>query len=250
MKIFGYIVALLSVLVISGCASDDVLTVSDLTVEDLESKMAAKVDASGNYRKSKSFIFRQAIKTPQFLDDDLESMVETKMVLPDKFRMTTLQDNEPVQIICSNGRKAWMADTASKKLRNIEGERLQQLLTLSKLAIPAFGYRNIFKQVEIFRCSNDDGEFYLLKCVGNNQNTFNIYVDASEFLLRRMSGRMKVGGGHLEYDSRIKSYGLYNGVMIPKVTETRQNGLKQVVEVMSYELDPEISPQEFLPPVF
>ncbi|MBE6392009.1 MAG: hypothetical protein E7042_07440 [Lentisphaerae bacterium] len=250
MKMFCYLAGLFCVLIMSGCASSDVLTVSDLTVEELESKMAAKVDASGNYRKSKSFIFRQTIKTPQFLDDDIENMVETKMVLPDKFRITTLQDNEPVQIICSNGSKAWLADTASKKLRNIEGEKLQQLLTLSKLAIPAFGYRNIFKKVEIFRCSNDDGEFYLLKCVGNNENTFNIYVDASDFLLRRMSGRMKLGVGHLEYDSRIKSYGLYNGVMIPKVTETRQNGLKQVVEVISYELDPVINQLEFLPPVF
>ena len=247
---FLYITGLLSLFLISGCASDDVLTASDLTVEELENKMAARVDASGNYRKSKSFIFRQAIKTPQFLDDDLESMVETKMMLPDKFRMTTLQDNEPVQIICSNGSKAWMADTASKKLNNIEGEKLQQLLTLSKLALPACGYRNIFKNVEIFRCSNDDGEFYLLKCTGNNENTFRIYVDASDFLLRRMSGRMKVGSGYLNYDSRIKSYGIYDGVMIPKVTETRQNGLKQVVEVISYKLNPEIPVQEFLPPVF
>ena len=250
MKIFCYIVALLSVLVISGCASDDVLTVSDLTVEDLESKMAAKVDASGNYRKSKSFIFRQAIKTPQFLDDDLESMVETKMVLPDKFRMTTLQDNEPVQIICANGDRAWMADTSDKKLKAISGEQYQQLLTLSKLAIPAFGYRNIFKNIEIFRCSNDDGEFYLLKCTGNNGNIFHLYVDATDFLLRRMTGKMKVGHGELNYDSRITSYVLSDGVMIPKITESIQNGQKQIVELVTYELNPAVSELDFMPPVF
>ena len=237
-------------LLAAGCASQDILTPSDLTVEVLESKMAAKIDASGNYKNSKSFLFRQTVKIPQFLDDDLESMVETKMVLPDKFRMTTLQDNEPVQIICSNGSKAWMADTSSKKLRVIEGEKLQQLLTLSKLAIPAFGYRNIFKDVEVFRCSNDDGEFYLLKCTGRNGNTFRIYVDPVDFLLRRMAGRMKVGSGYLDYDSRIKSYGLYNGVMIPKVTETVQNGQKQIVELVAYELNPEIPELEFMPPVF
>lgn len=237
-------------LLAAGCASQDILTPSDLTVEVLESKMAAKIDASGNYKNSKSFLFRQTVKIPQFLDDDLESMVETKMVLPDKFRITTLKDNEPVQIICSNGSKAWMADASGKKLRVIEGEKLQQLLTLSKLAIPAFGYRNIFKSVEIFRCSNEEGEFYLLKCTGANGNTFKIYVDPADFLLRRMSGKMKVGSGYLDYDSRIKSYGLYNGVMIPRVTETVQNGQKQIVELVNYELNPDIPELEFLPPVF
>lgn len=250
MKIFYHLAVCCAILIVAGCASNDVLTTSDLTVEALERKMAAAVDAGGNYRKSKSFIFRQLVKIPLFLDDAQESMVETKMVLPDKFRITTLKDNEPVQIICSNGSTAWMADTSSRKLRKIEGEKLQQLSTMSKLAIPAFGYRNIFQNVEIFRCSNDDGEFYLLKCTGKNGNSFQIYVDANEFLLRRMTGRMKVGAGYLDYDSRIKSYGRYSGVLIPKVTETRQNGQKQIVELMTYELNPDIPDEEFLPPVF
>lgn len=238
--------------VFAGCASldDDSISESDLSVEALEARMAEKVDPTGAYRSSKSFVFRQTIRIPQFLDDDIETMVETKMLLPDKFRITTLQDNEPVQIICSNGSSGWMSESSGRKLKILEGEKLQQLLTLSKLGTPAGGYRKIFSKVDIFRCSNDDGDFYVLDCIGNNGNTFRFYIDDEEFLLRRMKGRMNVGNGFLNYDSRVKSYGLFSGVMIPKVTETTQNGQKQIIELLKYELNPEIAETDFLPPVF
>ena len=237
-------------LLAAGCASQDILTPSDLTVEVLESKMAAKIDASGNYKNSKSFLFRQTVKIPQFLDEDIESMVETKMVVPDKFRITTFKDNKPQQIICSNGRHGWMADASGKKLKRLEGEQLQQLLTLSRFSTPDVGYKSVFKEVKIFRCSNEEGNFYLLDCVGRNGNTFKIYVDAKDFLLRRMSGKLKFGSGYLNYDSRILGYGLYDGVMIPKKSESVQNGQKQVVELVKYELNVPIPARDFLPPVF
>lgn len=249
-----YMAAMFALLmgIFSGCSSmdDDFISESDLSVEALEAKMAEKVDPTGAYRNSKGFIFRQTIKVPQFLDDDIETMVETKMVLPDKFRITTLQDNEPIQIICSNGNTGWMSESSGRKLKILEGEKLQQLLTLSKLGTPAGGYRKIFNKVEISRCSNDDGDFYVLDCTGRNGNSFRFYIDDEEFLLRRMKGRMNVGNGVLEYDSRVKSYGLFSGVMIPKVTETLQNGQKQIVELLKYELNPEIPETDFLPPVF
>ncbi len=241
---------LLTLFVICGCASTDVLSKSDISVEELERRMTLKNDPSGNYRKSRSFKFVQTVKIPQFLDEDMESMVETKMVVPDKFRITTFKDNKPQQIICSNGRNGWMVDASAQKLTKLEGKQLQQLLTLSKFSTPDVGYKGLFKEVKIFRCKNDEGEFYLLDCIGKNGNTFKIYVDAKEFLLRRMRGKLKVGSGSLSYDSRILSYGLYDGVMIPKKSESVQNGQKQIVELVKYELNIAIPEREFLPPVF
>lgn len=241
---------LLILFVVGGCASTDVLSKSDISVEELERRMTLKNDPSGNYRKSKSFRFVQTVKIPQFLDEDLDSMVETKMVVPDKFRITTFEDNKPQQIICSNGRNGWMADAAGKKLKRLEGAELQRLLTLSRFSTPDVGYKSIFKEVKIFRCSNEDGEFYLLDCTGRNGNTFKIYVDAKEFLLRRMSGKLKFGSGYLNYDSRILGYGLYDGVMIPKKSESVLNGQKQIVELVKYELNVPIPDRDFLPPVF
>ena len=235
----------------AGCSSlDGELAASDINIETLEARMASKVDPNGVYRNSKGFKFRQVVKTPQFLDDDIENMVETKMVMPDKFRITTLKDNEPMQIICSNGSRGWIADRSGKTVKLLDGEKLRQLLTFSKLGTPAGEYRKIFDKVEIFRMSGEDGDFYVLDCTGKNGRSFRFYVDADDFLLRRMKGIMKVGSGKLEYDSKIKSYGLYDGVMIPKVTETIQNGQKQIVELIMYELNPPYSEQDFLPPVF
>lgn len=236
--------------VMCGCASTDDLRESDITVEELERRMTAKNDPSGNYRKSKSFIFTQTLKIPQLLDDDIEYMVETKMVMPDKFRITTFKDNKPWQIICSNGTRGWQADASGKKLKLIEGVRLQQLITLSRFSTPDVGYRGIFKEVKIYRCTNDEGEFYLLDCKGKHGNSFKIYVDAKDFLLRRMCGRLKVGSGHLDYDSRVLSYGLYDGVMIPKESVSVQNGQKQNITLVKYELNARIEARDFLPPVF
>lgn len=248
---FLYIINLLVLFWCSGCFSvDDDLTASDISVETLEARMAARVDPEGAYRNSKGFEFCQVVKIPQFLDDDMESMVETKMIMPDKFRITTLQDNEPKQIICSNGNRGWIADSSGKTVKLLEGDKLRQLLTFSKLGTPAGGYRKIFAEVKIFRLSNDEGDFYVLDCTGQNGSSFRFYVDADDFLLRRMKGRMKIGSGSLDYDSKIKSYGLYNGVMVPKVTECVQNGQKQIIELIKYKLDPSVSETDFLPPVF
>lgn len=252
LKNFLYLpVFLLLLAVCSGCASDpDLLLNSDLSIEELESRMAQRSDPAGNYRKSKAFLFRQVVKTPQFLAPDLEDMMETRMLIPDKFRITTLKDNAPVQIICSNGNTGWMADVSSKKLYHLSGHQLQQLLTLAKLGTPAGEYRKIFQDVKIFRCKNDDGNFYLLDCKGINGNTFRIYIDAVTFLPARMNGKIQAGHSTLNYDSKVKTYGNYNGVIIPKVTETIQNGQKQIIEIINYELNPELTDKDFLPPVF
>ena len=235
----------------TGCFSvDDELTASDISVETLEARMAKRVDPHKIYRNSKGFEFRQIVKVPQFLDDDIESVVETKMVMPDKFRITTLQDNEPRQIICSNGSRGWIADRSAKTVKVLEGEKLQQLLTFSKLGTPAGEYRKIFVKVEIFRLSNDEGDFYVLDCAGKDGSSFRFYVDSDEFLLRRMKGQMKLDHGTLDYDARIKSYSLFDGVMIPRITETVQNGQKQIIELLKYKLDPPVSESDFQLPVF
>ena len=249
-KLFFLSAVMLTAMFFAGCASVDEISESDITVEMLEAKMAKKNDAAGLYRKSSGVLFRQVVKVPQLLDVDLETVLETKMIMPDKFRITTLKENQPVQVICSNGERGWIADLPGKKLHTLDGEQLQQLLTMARLSTPGAGYRTIFEKVEIFRCSNDDGEFYLLICSGKKDNKFRFYVDADDFVLRRMCGKIKVGSGELDYDSRIKSYGLYNGVMIPKVTETIQNGQKQIIELLNYELNPAVSGNEFAPPVF
>ena len=250
-KLFSAAVPAMLLILFCGCAAtSDSVTVSDITLEELERRMIAKCDPEGRYRNSKSFLFQQMVRIPQLLDDDVEQLVETKMVLPKRFRITTFKDNEPRQIICSNGDFGWQADASGKSVKLLDGERLQQLITLSRLSAPGQGYRSIFKDVKISRCVNDEGDFYRLDCVGRGGNTFRIYVCAKEFLQRRMCGDLKLQYGSLKYDSRITDYALFNGVLIPKRTESVQNGEKQIIEVIKFELNPTIPESDFLPPVF
>ena len=237
------------VLICCGCAPVETLTPSDLTLEQLEERMNKSMDPLGNYARSKTCVIRQEVEVPQFLDEPQVFMIETKMKRPDSFRITTYNNNEPIRVVCSDGKHGWTADYRDRKVSMLDGDRLKQMLILSRFSNPGGGYKNIFKKVDVAKCSNEDGNFYLITAVGENGSSFKIYVDPEEFFIRRIFGDMKVGSGTLDYDSRIGSYNRRDGVMIPQTTELTQNGQKQSSKVIFYQLDTVFPETEFLPPV-
>ena len=77
-KLFSAAVPAMLLILFCGCAAtSDSVTVSDITLEELERRMIAKCDPEGRYRNSKSFLFQQMVRIPQLLDDDVEQLVET-----------------------------------------------------------------------------------------------------------------------------------------------------------------------------
>jgi len=221
-----------------------------LTLEQLEERMNKAMDPQGNYAKSKTCVIRQEVEIPQFLDEPQLFMVETKLKRPDVFRITTYENNKPIRVICSDGKYGWIADYKERKLSMLDGERLKQMLILSRFSNPGGGYKDIFKKVDVAKCRNEEGDFYLITAVGEKGSTFKIYVDANEFFIRRILGDLKMGAGTLDYDSRIVNYNRREGVMVPQMTELTQSGQKQSTKVIFYQLDTVFPETEFLPPVF
>ena len=126
MKIF-YALSVLAALLLCGCSSlpKETLSPSDLTVEELEERMAKATDPEGYYAKAQSFVMRQELKTKRFLDEPLVQMVETKFMRPDFFKITTYDDNRPTIEIISNGANSWVADYNAEKIRVLDADALR-----------------------------------------------------------------------------------------------------------------------------
>ena len=243
-------VAVLFALLAAGCSSGDKLMPSDLTVPQLEAKMAKAMDPDGRYTSSTGSIIRQEIKIPKFLEESEEQMVETKIAKPDKVLISTYENNELLHTIGFDGRNGWRADHKKRRVDILDGKQLMQVLNMSKLANMTDSYASIFDKVEIFRCTNGDGSFYLLKCRNTEGSEFNIYIDAATFFVRYLRGKIKVGSATVDYTSEIIAYDRHQGVLLPQKTVTRQNGQKQEVKIIDYKLNVKFNSEDFLPPVF
>lgn len=226
---------------------DETLSPSDLTLEELETRMAKATDPEGRYAAAKSFVMRQELTTKRFMDHPLVQMVETKFMRPDSYRITTYDDNQPTFAIISNGESSWTADYRSKKIRTLDAESLREAKVLGEITKPGSRMSKIFSDVKIQRCRIGDENFYKLSCRNSDDSSLDIYVDADDYQPERVRVTGKDG---LQYDSSLTGYGLYEGVRIPEETKVRSGDVESTSRVIYYKLDLPIDPSEFRPPVF
>ncbi len=237
---------------VAGCATvQDQLSAPDITLAELEKRMAEATDPDGVFAQSKTYSMLQQITPLGFLADNDEYLVDVKFERPDKFSLVTYVDNKPSAMWCSNGRQGWIADYSSRKVQTLDGEALRRMSVMAQISNPQESYTKIFPKVELFRCTNEKGVFYRLDCYGNEQKTpIYIYVDAASFLVKRMKFDLPVGSGRMVYEADIEQYEKREGVMIPVLTRIVQNGEKQECKITSYRLNITIPETDFIPPVF
>ena len=253
MKKFLYAVCCGAVMLFAaGCATvKEQTSASDITLAELEKRMAHATDPEGIFAKSKSCSMLQRITVKRFLDESAEHLVDVKIERPDKFALVTYTDNKPSVMWCSNGKQGWIADYSSRKVMTLDGEALRRMSVMAQISNPQESYSRIFPKVELFRCVNGSGDFYRIDCYGAGQaSPIHIYVDAASYLIKRMRFNQPVGSGRIVYDAEIEQYEKREGVMIPVVTRIVQNGEKQECRITSYRLNVPIPETDFIPPVF
>ncbi|MBR1966121.1 MAG: hypothetical protein IKA22_05880 [Lentisphaeria bacterium] len=253
--IHGFFAALCALL-FCGCASLETLEESDLTIAELEEKMEKAMDPSGAFRRATSYVQREMLKIEGVFFDDIYQ-IDLKYKKPDFLRLTTLENNQPISGVIYNAGSAWQVDYNEKKVKEITGADLIRLNMLHKLTTPTEKYSQIFKEIKVFRCkfADDDGEYYKIVCnPANKKNTVSVYVDANDFLPRRIDADLTVifENKPVEFESScvIESYELMDGVMIPQKAVSVSNGIESTTTVFDYKLNVNIPDSEFLPPVF
>lgn len=254
MKNFWMLTIVVVMLILTGCVSGsaDTLIPSDITLQELEKKMNEATDPKGLFASSKSYIMRQEICEKHFLEDDEISMVEVKFEKPGKFAITTYEDNQPVTVICTNGKRAWMVECKDRREIPLSKEGIRRVEMLSSLGRPGSGgYSAVFPKVELHKCTNEDGVFYRVTCYGEFQKEpMYFYIGVRDFLLRMVKMKVRVNADTAyDYENRIFDYEMRDGVLIPMKTKIRQNGAVQESKVIYYKLNPKIPARDFLPPV-
>ena len=247
-----FVLSIVAVLFFAGCAAvQDELSPSDLSLTELEKRMNKATDPENKFRSSKTYLLDQEVVEKRLFDDSEAEFVRVKFEQPAKFSLTTLKDNVPESVFCSDGERGWVADYRCRRVKMLSGSELKRFQVLSQLGSPVSNFEQIFPKVVVARCSNEDGNFYRIDCFSDNQaEPISFYVDSNTYLIRQMKARFKVGSGKLDYHAKILKYEKREGVMIPIITEVEQNGLKQESKVINYKLNLPFPATDFLPPVF
>jgi len=241
---------LLAVLALCGCSTlpkEELSPATDITLPELEQRMAKATDPEGRYAQSQSFVMKQIVETARFLDKPLVQMVETKFMRPAFFKITTYDDNQPATAVISNGENSWVANYDAGKVKMLDADALRKVKRFTDITKPGSRLSTVFKDIRIFRCRIGDTDYYKLVCPGEDGQGLNVYVDADSCQITRIS---VVEDGKVTYDSSLRGYGLYEGVRIPEETVIRSGGVEQTTRVIYYKLNPVIDPAEFRPPVF
>ncbi len=222
-----------------GLESDFDERPADISLSVLEKRMLDARDPQRVFLKAKSYVQKQIITD---LHDNSQQICEVRYLAPDRLSMLMRKDNQPVTAIILNGESAWHVDYEKRNVTPIVGLALEQLRVMRRLGDPDDSYRDLFGKVELSLCRMGESEYYKLVCTPKMRGGYNLvlYVGKDSCLLHRIRIPEK------DYEVRVDRYALYEGVMVAEETISSTQRSK----VFFNRLNAELSPQDFLPPVF
>ena len=146
-----FVFVALAMLALCGCSSlpSEELSPAGITVEELEKRMAEATDPHGRYKNARSFVMKQEVERRSFFDDPMVQMVETKIMRPNFFKITTYEDNQPVTAVISNGESSWQVDYKAEKVRMLDAEKMRQVRKFNDISSPSGKWSRIFKDVTV-----------------------------------------------------------------------------------------------------
>lgn len=235
--------------VLTGCATPDMP--SDITLDELEKKMAQAMDPAGNYRNASAYFQRQNIEEEGLFSTNYQ-LVEVKFQRPDKFKFSYFEKNMPATEILSVGKKAWFIDHKNHTVNEISGSALDKVKVMLALGHPDTDYDKLFSKVDIFLTKLEDRDCYKLVCqpVIENSNPIIIYVDKEQSLPIRMELTIKTADGDKKAVSRIERYQLFDQVKIPALTKVEEDWREYITRVVDYQLNSHFKESEFRLPDF
>lgn len=245
----GFAAAAAAAVALSGCAGgiEETPLPLDITMSELEAKMAKARDPEGVFAKARSYVQKVIVAT-----GGKKYMLELKFAAPDRFRINTLYDNELLSSLILNGNAGWLVDYRDKKISSVSGSKLEQMKILYALGNPKEPYRKMFHQVALTLVKVEDKEYYLLTCFSRHpgQPPLKIYIGKDNFMTKRMHTSFFEDEKEIVYDSRVEKYMLSEGIMIAEIVRSSIGNVDQSTEVVYNKLNAAIPESEFYPPVF
>ena len=237
-----------SAMLLTGCVSEQP---SDISLDELETKVALAMDPAGDYRKASAYYQRQNIIEKGFWSDK-HQLVEVRFQRPDKFKLSYYEKNTPVTEILSTGGRAWMINHKEGKITEITGDNLARFNVMLSLGHPDTDYDKLFAKVDMVIVREDEKDYYKLTCHPRlaNANPIVIYIDKNEYLPRRMELKIKHPDGDIESVSHITEYQKFGNIILPAFTEVFEGTREYTTRVVGYQLNAPFAPEEFQKPNF
>ena len=251
-KQFFTAVCCMAALFLAGCAGNMTFYASDLTVRELEKKMAQALDPQQRFASAQRFTQRFEVKTSVgLLEPPKEEFVEVKFAVPGNFKITTSDEKGLHYGYIFNDAGGYMINYRSKSVKALAPEMLSHLRTMREIADPVMELGSVFKHIEIRRGISGDKAFYRLRCRKTpDANPLDLFISARDYRLRSLTGKIKIGSAVLDYSSTVVDYALNEGMMVAALTKSDTNGTKTQSKLLYFKLNPYFSPDEFKIPVF
>ena len=251
-KLFFALFCTLSLFLLSGCAPEIILRNSDITVRELEKKMAKALDPAGRFAAAERFIQRFEVKTSVgLLEPPTEEFVEVKFATPGNFKITTSDDKGLHHGYIFNDAGGYMIDYRKKSVKPLDKELLSHLRTMREIADPVMELGSVFSDIDIKRALIDGESYYLLRCRKTPEsNALELLISAANYRMKSLTGKIKIGSATLDYRSTVVNYALNEGLMVADLTKSVTNGIKTESKLIGFKLNPYFSPDEFKIPVF
>ena len=237
-----------SAILMSGCVSEQP---SDISLDELEAKVARAMDPAGDYRKARAYYQRQNIIEKGFWSDK-HQLVEVRFQRPDKFKLSYYEKNTPITEILSVGGRAWMINHKKAEITEITGEALARFKVMLSLGHPDTDYDKLFAKVDMAMVREEEKDYYKLTCHPRLENAepIVIYIDKNEYLPRRMKLKIKHPEGDIESTSSITEYQKFGNILLPALTEVFEGSREYTTRLVGYQLDAPFADDVFRKPVF
>ncbi len=235
--------------VLTGCAAPEMT--SDITLDELEEKMAQAMDPAGEYRNASAYFQRQNIEEEGLFSTNYQ-LVELKFQRPDKFKFSYFEKNMPVTEILSTDNKAWLINYKDYTITPLTGTNLDKVKVMLALGHPETNYDKLFSKVDLFLTRLDNKDCYKLVCQPTieRSNPIVIYVDKEKFLPVRMELTIKTADGEIRAISRIEKYQNFGQVKIPALIRVEEGWKEYLTRVVGYRLNAHFRKDEFELPAF
>lgn len=248
LRLFFSVLSLTGLIFVSGCITDESEADMplDITLEELVERMERATDPDRVYQKCTSYILKQKVSS------DYSSKVytvETKFKLPNFMKTTTYEDSVYLRSILYDGKHAWEINENGNT--EITGKPFEFLQQFASVGHPANTILDVFAKVEFTKIREKKNLYYRLVCFPKDEEmvTCIIYLDAYDFLIRKIETSIYSFKGKFPYTSTIDKYEKSNGVLIPRKTVVDVGGSVQTYTVVDYQLNVEIPDAEFNLPV-
>ncbi len=152
----------------------------------------------------------------------MEIPMTMKLKRPDKFRMEMeMQGQKMVQAY--NGEKGWMiAPWVSSEPQDLTGAELSQAMDQANFDGELYNYKEKGTEASLVGKVNvEDTPMYNIKLTDKNGTTKNYFIDAEDYLIRKVKARVNAQGQEVEVEQNLSDYKEFGGVKMPTKIESK-----------------------------